>query len=63
MATQWHHSYFPLPLLLSLFEWGIFSLYWSTAAKNRSRPISSESSKSRRLHEVLFISAKPRFIP
>jgi protein-S-isoprenylcysteine O-methyltransferase Ste14 len=74
MATQWHHSYFPLPLLLSLFEWSIFSLYWSAAARNRSRPISSESSKSRRLHEVLVNIAfllvvlpvrelSPRFLP
>jgi protein-S-isoprenylcysteine O-methyltransferase Ste14 len=45
--------YFPSPLLLSLLEWSIFTLYWSAAAKNTSPAISSESSQSRRIHELL----------
>jgi protein-S-isoprenylcysteine O-methyltransferase Ste14 len=74
MFQQWPHIYFPLPLLLSLFEWSIFSLYWSAAAKNSSRAISSESSQSRRLHGFLVNIAlllvvlpvralNPRFLP
>lgn len=69
-----HHIYFPLPLVLSLFEWSIFTLFWSAAAKNTSRAITSEPSKSRRVHEflvnivLLFVvlpvpAWNPRFLP
>jgi protein-S-isoprenylcysteine O-methyltransferase Ste14 len=51
--TLRHHIYFPLPLLLSFFEWSIFSLYWSAAARNTSPAVSSESSQSRRVHTFL----------
>jgi len=52
-----HHIYFPLPLVLSFVEWSIFSLYWSAAAQNTSRAISSESSRSRRVHQFLMNAA------
>ncbi len=51
------HARFPVPLVLSLAAWSVFALYWSAAAKNASRAISSESTKSRRLHEVLVNAA------
>ena len=46
-----------VPMLLSLAEWSVFSLYWSAAAKNSSPAKSAESRPSRRAHELF---GKPR---
>jgi protein-S-isoprenylcysteine O-methyltransferase Ste14 len=74
MFARWRHIEFPLPLMLSFLEWSMFFLYWSAAAKNSSRAISSESSESRRVHKILMNIAlllvvlpvyqlNPRFLP
>lgn len=74
MFARSHHIYFPLPLMLSICEWSLFSLYWSAAAKNSSRAIWSESSEARRFHKILVNIAvllvvlplnefNPRFLP
>ena len=42
-----------IPLLLSIAEWSLFTIYWSVAAKNSSPANSSESRESRRLHQLL----------
>jgi protein-S-isoprenylcysteine O-methyltransferase Ste14 len=74
MLIHWHQNHFDFPLILSVLEWIMFSLYWSAAAKNVSRPLDSELSRSRRFHvtlvniALLFVVLPvygliPRFLP
>ena len=53
MPIHLPHVRLSVPMLLSLAEWSVFSLYWSAAAKNSSPAKSTESRPSRRVHELL----------
>lgn len=46
-----------IPALVCFAEWAFFILYWEAAAKNSSPAKSSESRKSRRVHELLLNAA------
>ena len=53
MPIHLPHVRLSVPMLLSLAEWSVFSLYWNAAAKNSSPAKSEESRPSRRVHELL----------
>ena len=53
MPIHLPHLRLSFPMLLSIAEWSVFTLYWSAAAKNSSPAKSSESRRSRLAHELL----------
>lgn len=44
---------FPLPMVISVTLWLIFSIYWETAARHADATTDSESRSSRRLHLLI----------
>ena len=53
MPIHLPHVRLSVPILFSLAEWSVFSLYWSAAARHASPAKSAESRPSRRVHELL----------
>jgi len=57
MFAPWLHVRFNLPIVLSLAEWSALTFFWRAAAKKASPAKSSESRKSRRVHQTLLNTA------
>lgn len=57
MPIHLPHVRLGIPMLVSIAEWSVFTLYWSAAAKNSSPAKSAESRQSRCVHQLLVNAA------